>query len=318
MKPDAHLQAALRHAPDRDLQAPAALGQALRDQARQAAAARRRPATGSWIERWFGGLSRPVAGGAFATLLIAGFVGLMWQQGPPPEALPGRTDAPAAEPTDPAPAASAAQPMAAPPVQGAPRTLPPEARREAPAPRAKSAPAADAAAPAPPAAPPAAPVVAPVPAPSPAPAPPPAAPAPAPAPAPAAAPAPLPVPAPAAAPAPAKAMAPAPAPRPAAADRARAAGANAASEGAATASPDPLAGLLAQLPDPADATLRERISALRGRVRGPWEATEPLPADTGERLVTAGGRVLGRWRVTADRVVWQATGGPALAAALAP
>lgn len=299
MTPDPHLQTALRHAPDRDLAAPPELGEALRRQARQAAA-ERRPRGPGWIERWFGGLSRPVAGGAFATLLIAGFVGLMWQQGPPPEALPGRADAPAIEPAAP-PAPVAAVPAPVPAPAPAPAT---ETRREAPPPRAKVA------APAPAPVPEPAPVTAPEP--QAAPVPPPAAPAPAPA----AAPMPAPAPAPAPAAAPAPAMAPA-APRPALADRARAVGSQAANEQAA-ASPDPLAALLPQLADPADAALRERVAALRGRVRGAWQPAEPLAASAGEPVVTSAGRVLGRWQISAERLVWQPLSGPALSAALAP
>lgn len=307
MTPDPHLQTALRHAPDRDVAAPPELGEALRRQARQAAA-ERRPRGPGWIERWFGGLSRPVAGGAFATLLIAGFVGLMWQQGPPPEALPGRADAPAAEPA--APLASSPAPAApAAPVAAAPSPTPEpaaEARREAPPPRAKAAPAAKAPSPEPVAAP----------EPQAAAAPPAAVPAPAPPPAPAAAPLPAPAPAPLPAASPAPAMAPA-APRPALSDRARAVASQAANEQAA-ASPDPLAALLPRLADPADAALRERVVALRSRVRGAWQPAEPLAADAGEPLVTAAGQVLGRWRIGADRLVWQPASGPALSAVLVP
>jgi hypothetical protein len=108
---DAHLQAALRHAPDREVAPNAALSETIRQQARLAAAKRPSAPTGAGhglaggIDRWFGWMARPVAAGALGTLLIAGFVGLMWRGGPPPEAVPGADGPIAAEPT---PAARAA------------------------------------------------------------------------------------------------------------------------------------------------------------------------------------------------------------------
>ena len=122
---DEHLRAALRHAPDRDAAAPAALSERILAEARAAVATApaRAPARAStrasaraatppprpgFVERWRAGWSRPLAAGAFASLLIAGFVGLMWREGPPPEAFPGGdTTAPAAAPAPmPAPAPS--------------------------------------------------------------------------------------------------------------------------------------------------------------------------------------------------------------------
>lgn len=79
--PDAHLRAALRHAPDRDLQPPRALS------AHILAEARRAVAPPPWPQRFWAWLARPVPAGAFSSLLLAGFIGLMWREGPPPEAV---------------------------------------------------------------------------------------------------------------------------------------------------------------------------------------------------------------------------------------
>ena len=92
--PDDHLRAALRHAPDGELDAPPALSAAIlaaahsaRPEPSQAAAPRAEPApppTRWWQrfeqwQRWQLGAS-----GAFATLLMAGVLGLVWQDGLPP------------------------------------------------------------------------------------------------------------------------------------------------------------------------------------------------------------------------------------------
>lgn len=79
--PDAHLRAALLHAPDRDLQPPPLLS------ARILAEARRAVAPPPWPQRLWAWLARPVPAGAFSSLLLAGFIGLMWREGPPPEAI---------------------------------------------------------------------------------------------------------------------------------------------------------------------------------------------------------------------------------------
>jgi hypothetical protein len=78
---DAHLLAALRHAPDHDGGPPEALSAQIRARARQALPPPTAAAGPGLFERWFGWMSRPVAAGAFGTLLIAGFVGLMWRAG---------------------------------------------------------------------------------------------------------------------------------------------------------------------------------------------------------------------------------------------
>jgi hypothetical protein len=94
---DAHLLAALRHAPDRELVPPAELSARILGQARQAV--RAGPGTApsaaapagflAVVSRWFDGLSRPLAAGALGSVLVAGLVGLMWREGPPTQALPG-------------------------------------------------------------------------------------------------------------------------------------------------------------------------------------------------------------------------------------
>lgn len=115
---DRHLLAALRHAPDREASAPAALG---REIARQARASLQTPQRGPnntravWWAGWLGALKRPFSqpalAGALGTLLLGGFIGLMWRDGLPPEALPGvgRDEAAVAAP----PAAAAASMVAA-------------------------------------------------------------------------------------------------------------------------------------------------------------------------------------------------------------
>lgn len=84
---DAHLRAALRHAPDRELAPPAALSREI------LAAARAAVAPPPWPQRVLAKvtalldlLRRPAAGAAFASLVLATVIGLMWRDGPPPEA----------------------------------------------------------------------------------------------------------------------------------------------------------------------------------------------------------------------------------------
>ena len=83
--PEEHLRAALRHAPDADLAAPHDISAHIRAAAWRALAhAAPRP-----LSRWRRGLGwfdtpgRLGASGAFATVLIAGVLGLIWQQGQP-------------------------------------------------------------------------------------------------------------------------------------------------------------------------------------------------------------------------------------------
>jgi hypothetical protein len=154
LEPDEHLRAALRHAPDAGLQAPAALGAALRARARRAVA----PAP--WWARAWAALGEPRmlgAAGAFATVLIGGVLVLAWRgevpapvaerDGPVAPVPAAPAVAPAASalppPSSPAPprakAAAAppppqdAQPVAAPAPAAEPRVERHEAVREAPA-----------------------------------------------------------------------------------------------------------------------------------------------------------------------------------------
>lgn len=106
MTPDPRLRAALRHAPDTDLQAPPQLRAQLLAAARDAV----RPKT-RWWQRWL--LPSPLgASGAFATLLLAGFITLLWRGEPPPAVV---------EPAAPAVAAAAPEPTPAPPPRQAER-----------------------------------------------------------------------------------------------------------------------------------------------------------------------------------------------------
>ncbi len=108
---DEHLRAALRHAPDADLGAPAdvsaqILAAAHRAAAERPAAAPPPPRRRGWWS-WLGSPQRLGTSGAFALVLMAGVIGLMWRggtPGPATEAMAPPAEPPAAN----APAASAA------------------------------------------------------------------------------------------------------------------------------------------------------------------------------------------------------------------
>lgn len=124
---DAHLRAALRHAPDREARPPAVV----RARILAAAHAAVRPATpqrglAAWLAEGWRALTRPAAGAAFASLALATTIGLMWRDGPPPEALPGaerQTHPAAPRASAEAGAGEAASPVA-PPVAAAPPPSP--------------------------------------------------------------------------------------------------------------------------------------------------------------------------------------------------
>lgn len=312
---DAHLLAALRHAPDHDAAPPAALSAQILAQARQAVAGPAQPAAAGLVERWLSGWSRPVMAGAFGSLLIAGFVGLMWRGGPPPEAMPGAESpmppaAPAAaEPPATRPASHRAMPT---PVPAAPEAQPATATQEN---AARPVPQAPAAVPAP-----ASPAAQALPSPAPVAA---AAPAPtakaraaestadaAPVAAPVAAPALPPMPAAPLSP-PAAAL-----PSPSALGDSAAAGTRSSATRLAAAPADPLAAPLAALSDAADAAWRDRLIALRRQAQGRWLRTDPLPADAGVVVPDATGRALGRLLVLPGRIVWQGADGQAWQALL--
>ncbi|MBK7063307.1 MAG: hypothetical protein IPH51_23905 [Rubrivivax sp.] len=312
---DARLQAALRHAPDHDAAPPPALSARILEHARQAALPTRAAASqGRGFERWFGWLSTPMAAGALGSLLIAGLVGLMWQGGPPPEALPGQDPiaAPAQEATPTAAAPAIQTEATAPAKPSAALSAPqaPPAPQTAPQPGAGRAARHDALAerqrePAP------------------------AAPAPAPAP----------VVAPAAAPRPetaadaklGSATGQIQGPGPQRAERSEAAIKGAAAPPAATnaqaaarlAAPahDVLAPVIAELAadgGAGDAVWRDRLSALRTRVQGEWRPSEPLPPGAGDVVSDALGRPLGRLRVDGPNITWQGNDGRAWQAQLQP
>jgi len=119
--PDAHLRAALRHAPDATLQAPPAVSArvlaAARDAVRTDERDRRRSRWRWWAPRSLG------ASGTFATLLLAGVIGLLWRGETPPAVETKGTNAPAAD--------QSAAPAAPPPISAS--SAPPAARAEAPA-----------------------------------------------------------------------------------------------------------------------------------------------------------------------------------------
>lgn len=122
---DAHLAAALRHAPDADVSAPPALGAALRQSARQAVAAGKpRPKATPFWQAWW---QRPLslgASGAFATLLIGCVTLWIWRGEVPPPVVDMR---PAHEAADAGPAADAVAQAPAPATAPAPESAPPEA-----------------------------------------------------------------------------------------------------------------------------------------------------------------------------------------------
>lgn len=156
MPHDEHLRTALRHAPDAQLQAPRDVSAQILAAAHRAAAERRptpAPARRPW---WaFGSPRRLGASGAFATVLLAGVVGLLWRgQQPGPETELAR-EAAAPVAAEPAPAAAAmpaaepaptAAPPAPPPKTAAPRPVRhPAPEVPAPAPAPTPAPALEAA-----------------------------------------------------------------------------------------------------------------------------------------------------------------------------
>ena len=137
---DAHLVAALRHAPDRDLAPPDALSQRILAQARahaQGSTRRAEPSrAGVWqraLDALFGRLQLAAA---FGTVAVATLVGVMWSTREPAQEPP-QARAPVAPPAD--IATPPAAPDVVPSLQGATeRTNPP--RREAAARPAPAAP----------------------------------------------------------------------------------------------------------------------------------------------------------------------------------
>ena len=87
---DAHLLAALRHAPDRDVVPPAALTAAILDRAQQALQPprARRPKWRDALRGFFDKLWQPAPMAAFGTLAMATLIGVMWGAQDLPEATP--------------------------------------------------------------------------------------------------------------------------------------------------------------------------------------------------------------------------------------
>jgi hypothetical protein len=103
---DSHLRQALRHAPDADAAAPAALRALILHEAQakaregRAAVPAAAPSLPLRLWHWIGS---PRFAGALAGVVVIGFAGLLWRERPPEEALPPRATvqapaAPAAEP----------------------------------------------------------------------------------------------------------------------------------------------------------------------------------------------------------------------------
>ena len=154
---DAWLREALRHAPDADVQAPPQVSAAILREARAAVAGTPRAEPGRrdrWSAAW-AWLARPIVAAGFATVMVAGFVGLLWTNGPidpltveyAPE-LRRAEPAPAASSPPPMPEMSTARPDA--PTERrvlaqTPRpSAPPQAARTEPAAVAKASPPHDA------------------------------------------------------------------------------------------------------------------------------------------------------------------------------
>lgn len=151
---DAHLLAALKHAPDVEMQAPPALTAQILARARQTVAPAPKPA--AW-QRWWLGFSAPTrwgASGAFATLVLAGFVTLLWHEETPGPATEGWSAAPTPAPAaaeqaasrPPSPAAQVvAEVTAKPPAVAAPQRAAKESAKvlapTSPAPPSSPAPA---------------------------------------------------------------------------------------------------------------------------------------------------------------------------------
>jgi hypothetical protein len=130
---DAHLLAALRHAPDRDLLPPAQVTAAILGQAQKAL---RKPARGGL--NWRAALERlwqPAPMAAFGTLAMATLIGVMWVGREPPDATPElRPARVAAAPAAPATASASADAVATPPqpaLADALRTVAPKAKAAA-------------------------------------------------------------------------------------------------------------------------------------------------------------------------------------------
>jgi hypothetical protein len=96
---DAHLRAALRHAPDRETAAPAKLSEQILGAARRSV--QPPSAVAPWPRRVrdrlvsaLDALTRPVGATALASLVLATVIGVMWHEGDPTNALPEHAPGP--------------------------------------------------------------------------------------------------------------------------------------------------------------------------------------------------------------------------------
>ena len=147
---DAHLLAALRHAPDRDATVPREVSERILAAARAAAQSSRMAVRTPWWQRLSAWLTQPQVAASFGTLVVASLVGVMWstreppvvEVTPPPAAAervePPRTPAP--EITSQADALKSEASVATSPAAAVKEARP----QTAPAPRPKQAPAKDA------------------------------------------------------------------------------------------------------------------------------------------------------------------------------
>ena len=132
---DAHLLAALRHAPDRDVRPPAQITAAILGQARESL----RPRPAGWpawresLRSAFARLWQPAPMAAFGTLALATLIGVMWGGQDVPDATPSLRPAPAVAP--PAPASAVGGLAVAPPPPESTRA---DAKVAAPLPTARA------------------------------------------------------------------------------------------------------------------------------------------------------------------------------------
>ena len=129
---DAHLVAALRHAPDRDVAPPAQISAAILGHAQRALRGRRPAAAGGWRAVW-AQLWQPAPMAAFGTLAMATLIGVSWRTQEIPEATPSlRPEAVALAPVAPSAAAAPATTVLPAPVPALPSTARDQAPRSEP------------------------------------------------------------------------------------------------------------------------------------------------------------------------------------------
>jgi hypothetical protein len=132
---DAHLLAALRHAPDRGVEPPAQVSAAILGHARRAVRVPQ-PRPQGWLgalRAALGGLWQPLPMAAFGTLAMATLIGVMWGGQDVPDATPSLRPAPAV--AAPPPASAVGSLAAAPPL---PESVRADAKVAAPLPASKA------------------------------------------------------------------------------------------------------------------------------------------------------------------------------------